>query len=116
VEISVNSKDEVGQLAESLKNLTVRLVTYIAYIGEISDTLDEFGRGNFILNLTHSYDGEFASIKILLYELLRYSKRRLERSPKFRNRSLTAQERLQMAPRPWLRERWSRQVSWMNCL
>jgi methyl-accepting chemotaxis protein len=63
VEISVTSKDEVGQLAESLKNLTGRLVTYIAYIDEISNALDEFGRGNFILNLTHSYDGEFVSIK-----------------------------------------------------
>lgn len=63
VEISVTSKDEVGQLAESLTNLTGRLVKYIAYIDEISHTLDEFGRGNFILNLTHSYDGEFASVK-----------------------------------------------------
>lgn len=63
VEISVNSKDEVGQLAESLKNLTKRLVTYIAYIDEISHTLDEFGRGNFVLNLAHSYEGEFSVVK-----------------------------------------------------
>ncbi|WP_394522442.1 methyl-accepting chemotaxis protein [Lacrimispora sp. JR3] len=63
VEISVNSKDEVGQLARSLGNLTKRLVTYIAYINEISNTLDEFGKGNFILNLSHSYEGEFAVVK-----------------------------------------------------
>lgn len=67
VEISIQSDDEVGRLADSLRNLTKRLVTYIAYIDEISRSLDQFGKGNFTLELTHSYDGEFAPIKDSLY-------------------------------------------------
>jgi methyl-accepting chemotaxis protein len=68
VEISIKSDDEVGRLADSLRNLTKRLVNYIAYIDEISKALDEFGKGNFNLELTHSYEGEFAAIKDSLYQ------------------------------------------------
>lgn len=63
VEINVKGKDEVGRLADSMRNLTARLVTYIDYIAEISSALDEFGKGNLSLNLVQRYDGEFAVIK-----------------------------------------------------
>lgn len=63
VEITVKGKDEVGRLADSMRNLTMRLVTYIAYIDEISKALDELGKGNLTLKLAQNYDGEFAAIK-----------------------------------------------------
>lgn len=63
VEINLKGRDEVGRLAESMRNLTKRLVTYIDYISEISASLDEFGKGNLSLNLVQKYDGEFAVIK-----------------------------------------------------
>ncbi len=63
VEINVRGKDEVGRLADSMRKLTARLVTYIAYIDEISASLDELGNGNLTLNLVQEYDGEFAIIK-----------------------------------------------------
>lgn len=63
VEITINGKDEVGRLADSLKRLTGRLVMYIDYINEISQVLDEFGKGNLSFELEQSYDGEFERIK-----------------------------------------------------
>lgn len=63
VEIDVKSKDEVGRLADSMKNLTSRLVTYIDYIEEISASLDDFAKGKLTLHLEQAYDGEFAIIK-----------------------------------------------------
>lgn len=63
VDIDVKSNDEVGKLADSMRNLTGRLVNYITYIEEISGALDELGKGNLNLKLVQSYDGEFAVIK-----------------------------------------------------
>ncbi|MFV0517059.1 MAG: methyl-accepting chemotaxis protein [Aminipila sp.] len=63
VDISVNTKDEVGQLASAMKQLTSRLHTYIDYIAEISDALDKLGRGHLNLQLHQAYDGEFKIIK-----------------------------------------------------
>lgn len=63
VEINVKSRDEVGQLANNMRNLTSRLHTYIAYINEISDALNRFGEGHLTLHLNQTYDGEFKIIK-----------------------------------------------------
>ncbi|MEY8356063.1 methyl-accepting chemotaxis protein [Lachnospiraceae bacterium 54-53] len=63
VEIDVRGKDEVGRLADSMRNLTARLVSYIAYIDEVSKALGEMGKGNLTLNLLQDYKGEFAVIK-----------------------------------------------------
>lgn len=63
IDVDIHSEDEIGHLANSMKDLTARLVTYIDYIHEISSTLDEFGRGNLSIDLHLDYDGEFAVIK-----------------------------------------------------
>lgn len=63
IDVDIHSEDEIGHLANSMKGLTARLVTYIDYIQEISYTLDEFGRGNLNIDLHLDYDGEFAAIK-----------------------------------------------------
>ncbi len=64
--IDINSKDEVGQLARSMGLLTNRLKAYINYIDEVSELLDELGRGNLDLIFKNSYEGDFAKIKVAL--------------------------------------------------
>lgn len=61
--IDINKKDEVGQLAKSMGLLTDRLKLYIQYINEISELLDELGRGNLNLTFGNSYEGDFSKIK-----------------------------------------------------
>lgn len=63
VELSVNSKDEVGQLAEAF-NLTInQLVNYQGYIDEISQSLLLISEGNLIIELKRNYVGQFQKIK-----------------------------------------------------
>lgn len=62
-EIDIDSNDEIGELADSMDVLTQRLKTYIVYIDEISNSLEEMGHGNLNLTLKNSYDGDFAKIK-----------------------------------------------------
>ncbi len=62
-QITVRSRDEIGQLAASMQSLVNRLKTYTAYIDEISDLLKTMGNGNLNLKFVQAYDGEFAHIK-----------------------------------------------------
>ena len=66
VNIDVQSKDEVGRLAGSMKSLVARLKDYITYINEISVLLNQIGHGNLELEFKNSYDGDFAAIKTAL--------------------------------------------------
>ncbi|MBP1924748.1 methyl-accepting chemotaxis protein [Sedimentibacter acidaminivorans] len=66
--INIETKDEVGELANSMKLLTNRLRIYIDYIREISGLLEELGKGNLQLNFKNSYDGDFAIIKEALID------------------------------------------------
>ncbi|QIB67942.1 methyl-accepting chemotaxis protein [Aminipila butyrica] len=63
VNIQVSSKDEVGLLAESIDSLTQRLKKYIDYIGESSETLNQYAEGDFRLHLVNDYTGEFEKLK-----------------------------------------------------
>ncbi|WP_324824417.1 methyl-accepting chemotaxis protein [Sinanaerobacter sp. ZZT-01] len=62
-EINIYANDEVGRLADSMRQLTQRLHSYVDYIAEISDALYEFGNGNLTLHLEQAYDGEFERVK-----------------------------------------------------
>lgn len=62
-EININSNDEVGQLAISMRSLVDRLKVYMDYIDEISYLLSEIGKGNLNLEFKQVYDGDFTSIK-----------------------------------------------------
>ncbi len=63
VELSVNTKDEVGQLADAF-NLTIeQLINYQGYIDEISDALNQISQGNLVIHLNKEYAGQFAKIK-----------------------------------------------------
>lgn len=68
-EVHVTSKDEIGQLAESISAIVVRLKTYILYIDEISAVLDGLGHGNLVFELKQDYLGEFNRLKIALNEI-----------------------------------------------
>ena len=63
VDINVNSNDEIGVLAESIGKLTARLKTYIDYINESVNVLDELADGNLVVELNNDYTGEFAKLK-----------------------------------------------------
>lgn len=63
VDVNVTSNDEIGDLANSMKILTKRLIKYIDYIEEISDNLNLIGSGDLNINLSHEYDGEFEVLK-----------------------------------------------------
>lgn len=64
--IDLNRRDEVGQLAKSVGLLTDRLKTYIQYIDEVSELLDELGNGNLDLVFKNSFEGDFEKIKTAL--------------------------------------------------
>ena len=57
------SRDEVGQLSQAMGMILARLGEYSNYIAEITSVLETMEQGNMKVQLTHSYEGEFASIK-----------------------------------------------------
>ncbi|PKM73523.1 MAG: methyl-accepting chemotaxis protein [Firmicutes bacterium HGW-Firmicutes-16] len=70
VSLSINSKDEVGQLAGAF-NLTIeKLINYQGYIDEISDTLHNLSLGNLRVKLTREYTGQFKKLKDNMLNLL----------------------------------------------
>lgn len=70
VELSLNSKDEVGQLAKAF-NLTIdQLVNYQDYIDEISDTLLSVSNGDLTVESKKEYAGQFRKLKNNLQALL----------------------------------------------
>lgn len=66
VEVTADSNDEVGELAMNISLVVDRLKTYITYIAEVSDVLDDFGRGNLVFELKQAYVGEFNRLKVAM--------------------------------------------------
>ncbi len=66
VNIDVKSDDELGVLADSIESLTVRLKSYINYIDESVDVLNDLANGNLVMDLKYDYEGEFAKLKLAL--------------------------------------------------
>ncbi|WP_206457786.1 methyl-accepting chemotaxis protein [Anaerovorax sp. IOR16] len=70
VELSINSKDEVGQLANAF-NLTIQqLVNYQGYIDEIADALSKISQGDLMIELHKDYVGQFIKLKENMQSLL----------------------------------------------
>ena len=57
------SKDEVGRLCASTKQIAQRLNGYLSYIKEVTDVLNAMASGDMRMSLKHDYIGEFAAIK-----------------------------------------------------
>ncbi len=70
VQLSVKSRDEVGQLAQAF-NLTIeRLVNYQGYIDEMSDALMRISEGDLTVRLRRDYVGQFEKLKLNMESLL----------------------------------------------
>lgn len=70
VELSVQSNDEVGQLAKAF-NLTIKQLTeYQMYIDEISEALLSISNGDLTVTPQNEYVGQFAKLKINMQALL----------------------------------------------
>lgn len=63
VELAVQSKDEVGQLAEAFRLTIAQLVNYQGYIDEISDALLSVSKGDLTITAQKEYSGQFAKLK-----------------------------------------------------
>ena len=63
VTLDVTSSDEIGQVATAFKRTVVRLKDYIAYINEITATLNRIASGDLTFTLKCQYTGEFAKLK-----------------------------------------------------
>ncbi len=68
-EITVNSRDEIGVLAQDISRIVDRLRLYMDYIEEISYILSEIGNGNLDIHFKHEYNGNFAKIKTAILEI-----------------------------------------------
>lgn len=57
------SADETGQMSDALSRTVVQLRRYLAYIKEITNTLESMAEGDMRIHLEEDYVGEFASIR-----------------------------------------------------
>ncbi|MFW2490239.1 methyl-accepting chemotaxis protein [Clostridium chromiireducens] len=67
VSVEVESKDEMGQLAESF---SIMIVNMKNYINEISSILHNISKGNLKVSTTENYKGDFIEIKDSLDNIL----------------------------------------------
>lgn len=63
VKLDVRSKDEVGQLANSLGRTIDQLVNYQSYIDEIADALNSIANSDLRVELRLNYEGQFKKLK-----------------------------------------------------
>ncbi|NLV86094.1 MAG: HAMP domain-containing protein [Clostridiales bacterium] len=66
VTLTVNSKDEVGQLAQAFNETLHRLTNYQEYIDEIAETLEHISDGDLTVELQKEYSGLFAKLKVAM--------------------------------------------------
>lgn len=64
--IMYKSKAELGILASNFNKTVEKLNSYVVYIDEITNVLDDIANGNLCFKLTHDYAGNFAKIKTAL--------------------------------------------------
>lgn len=69
VNLSITSKDEIGELGESFQKTVNRLKEYMVYIDETSETLAQIANGKLKIHLKNNYIGEFQKIKTALLNI-----------------------------------------------
>lgn len=69
VEISVKSKDEIGEVAEAMSKTVNRLQSYMGYIDEVTEVLNLVADGILKFELHQDYVGEFSKIKDALMKI-----------------------------------------------
>ena len=63
VDIDIHSKNEIGELGDSIQATVTRLKEYIRYIDELSEVLSRFADGKLAVELKNDYTGEFQKLK-----------------------------------------------------
>ncbi|HZK01367.1 MAG TPA: methyl-accepting chemotaxis protein [Anaerovoracaceae bacterium] len=61
--LSIDTKDEVGQLADAFNQTLERLLNYQGYINELSNSLSQIAQGNLQVSLEMEYSGQFEKLK-----------------------------------------------------
>ncbi len=69
VQMDIQSRDEIGQVADAFEKTVVRLSKYIDYITEISEALNTFAKGDMCITLNQDYADEFSPIKKALNDI-----------------------------------------------
>lgn len=69
VTIQCSSRDEVGTLAKSFERTVTRLRSYVDYIEETTEVLQQLSKGNLSIELPQEFEGAFAKIKNTLLEI-----------------------------------------------
>lgn len=63
VTVDCNSRDDIGELADSFRQTAGKLQDYVGYIDELSAVLNEIADGNLDISLKLDYKGKFAELK-----------------------------------------------------
>lgn len=69
VEITTDTDDEIGDVSKALGRTVVRLKSYINYIDEITQVLNQVSKGNLCFELHYDYAGEFYKVKEALFNV-----------------------------------------------
>lgn len=67
VVLNAQSNDEIGDVSHAMSKTVVRLQSYIDYINEITQVLNQIANGNLHFELKYDYAGEFSKIKDALF-------------------------------------------------
>lgn len=70
IQLAVDSKDELGQLAMAFKLTIDRLVNYQGYIDELADILLSIAKGDLTVETKREYAGQFKKLKDNMQALL----------------------------------------------
>lgn len=70
VALTVNSKDEIGQLAQDFRLTIDRLENYQGYIDEVAEALHNISLGNLKIELHKEYTGQFQTLKNSMQDLI----------------------------------------------
>ncbi len=70
VALSVNSKDEIGQLAKAFRLTIEQLENYQGYINEVAEALHKISLGDLKVELNREYNGQFKKLKDSMQILL----------------------------------------------
>lgn len=69
IKVNINSSDETGLVAEAMGKTVKRLSSYIDYIDEISQVLDQIAGKDLVFELKYDYSGEFSKVKTSLLNI-----------------------------------------------
>lgn len=67
VTLTAQSNDEIGDVSNAMEKTVVRLKSYIGYINEITQVLNQIANGDLQFELKYDYVGDFAKIKDALF-------------------------------------------------